>query len=160
LSYFEALRRTSATTAVIILLHSPAFVALGAAVFLRRNSSQRPKFTALIMAFAGCFLVAGGYDRELISLNPTGVCSGLYSSHYFTLPTRYSANTRFRNISSWTNSPIRIRIRRLLHYVLLQVGIWFRSGIFPPRVLAVSTLSRIRPDTRLVCIFTYCPLAT
>ena len=100
LSYFEALRRTSATTAVIILYTAPAFVALGAAVFYGEQLTKA-KITALIMAFAGCFLVAGGYDRELISLNPTGVVLGLiaaitYAS--YTLLSKYALS----KYSSWT----------------------------------------------------------
>lgn len=100
LSYFEALKRTSATTAVIILYTAPAFVALGAAVFFGERLTKT-KIVALVMAFAGCFLVAGGYDRELISLNPAGIILGLiaaitYAS--YTLLSKYA----LRKYSSWT----------------------------------------------------------
>lgn len=100
LSYFEALKRISATTAVIILYTAPAFVALGACMFFRERLTKT-QMIALIIAFAGCFLVAGGYDRELISLNPAGILLALlaaitYAS--YTLLSKYALS----KYSSWT----------------------------------------------------------
>ncbi len=100
LSYFEALKRTSATTAVIILYTAPAFVALGAAIFFGERLTKT-KIVALAMAFVGCFLVAGGYDTGLISLNPAGIILGLiaaitYAS--YTLLSKYALG----KYSSWT----------------------------------------------------------
>jgi DME family drug/metabolite transporter len=100
LSYFEALARTSVTTAVIILYTAPAFVALGAAVFYREQLTK-VRVTAIIMAFAGCFLVAGGYDRELVLLNPAGIILGLISAvtyASYTLLSKYALS----KYSSWT----------------------------------------------------------
>ena len=100
LSYFEALKRTSATTAVIILYTAPAFVALGATLFFGEKLTKM-KVAALSMAFIGCFLVAGGYDRELLTLNPTGVILGLVAAITYASYTLLGKHALSR-YSSWT----------------------------------------------------------
>ncbi len=100
LSYFEALKRTSATTAAIILYTAPAFVALGATLFFREKLTKM-KVAALIMAFIGCFLVAGGYDRNLLALNPTGIMPGLIAAITYASYTLLSKHA-LSKYSSWT----------------------------------------------------------
>lgn len=100
LSYFEALKRTSATTAVIILYTAPAFVALGAAFFFGETLTKT-KIAALIMAFAGCFLVAGGYDLTLLTLNPIGITLGLIAAITYASYTLLSKHA-LSKYSSWT----------------------------------------------------------
>ncbi len=74
--YFYALNATSVTTAVILLYTYPALVALLATVFLKERLDW-VKGLVLVLTFAGCFLVAQGYDSTALQLNLKGVLFGL-----------------------------------------------------------------------------------
>ena len=99
--YFEALRRTTATTAVILLYTSPVYVTLGAAAFFKERLT-RAKVVALVVTFAGCFLVAGGYDPGLLALNPTGTLFGLGAAVTYASYTLFSKQV-LKKYSSWTS---------------------------------------------------------
>lgn len=101
LSYFEALKRTTATTAAILLYTSPVYVTLGAAAFFGERLT-RAKVAALAVTFAGCFLVAGGYDPRLLALNPAGVMFGLGAAVTYASYTLLSKQALKRH-SSWTS---------------------------------------------------------
>lgn len=98
--YFEALKRTTATTAVILLYTSPVFVTLGAAAFFKERLTK-VKVTALIVTFAGCFLVAGGYNPKLLTLNPSGTLFGLGSAVTYGSYTLLSKHA-LKKYASWT----------------------------------------------------------
>lgn len=100
-SYFEALRRTTATTAVILLYTSPVYVTLGAAAFFRERLTQA-KVIALVVTFAGCFLVAGGYEPRLLALNPAGILFGLGAAVTYASYTLLSKQA-LKKYSSWTS---------------------------------------------------------
>lgn len=99
-SYFEALKRTTATTAVILLYTSPVFVTLGAAIFFKERLTK-VKVTALVVTFAGCFLVAGGYDPKLLALNPAGTLFGLAAAITYGSYTLLSKQA-LKRYKSWT----------------------------------------------------------
>ncbi len=100
-SYFEALKRTTATTAVILLYTSPVFVTLGAAAFFKEPLS-RLKLAALTVTSIGCFLVAGGYDPKLLAMNPSGVLFGLAAAVTYGAYTLLSKQA-LRKYRSWTS---------------------------------------------------------
>jgi DME family drug/metabolite transporter len=74
--YFYALNLTSVTTAVILLYTYPALVALLATLLLKERLDWI-KGVVLVLTFAGCFLVAQGYDSTVLKLNLKGVLFGL-----------------------------------------------------------------------------------
>ncbi len=76
LSYFEAIARTSATTAVILLYTSPIFVTVAASLLFRERFTPA-KGLSLAVALLGCFLVAGGYDPKRLVADPTGIAAGI-----------------------------------------------------------------------------------
>ena len=76
ITYFYALRFTSVTTAVILLYTYPALVTLFATVLLGERLDWI-KGLVLVLTFAGCFLVAQGYDPTALKLNLKGVLWGL-----------------------------------------------------------------------------------
>lgn len=78
LCFFYALKYTTVATTEILLYLYPALVTV-AGVFLFREKLNGAKLTALALALVGCFLVAGGYDREFLRLNARGVAWGLGS---------------------------------------------------------------------------------
>ena len=75
-TYFYALKFTSVTTAVILLYTYPVWVTLLATVFLGERL-DRIKVLVLGLTFAGCFLVAQGYNPTALKLNLKGVLWGL-----------------------------------------------------------------------------------
>ncbi len=75
-TYFYALKFTSVTTAVILLYTYPALVTLFATVLLGERLDWI-KGLVLVLTFAGCFLVAQGYDPTALKLNLKGVLWGL-----------------------------------------------------------------------------------
>ena len=75
-TYFYALKFTSVTTAVILLYTYPALVTLFATVLLGERLDWI-KGLVLVLPFAGCFLVAQGYDPTALKLNLKGVLWGL-----------------------------------------------------------------------------------
>lgn len=76
LSYFEAIARTSATTAVILLYTSPIFVTIAASLLFKERFTWS-KGLSLVVTLLGCFLVAGGYDPERLAANPAGIAAGI-----------------------------------------------------------------------------------
>lgn len=76
LSYFEAIARTSATTAVILLYTSPIFVAIVASLRFKERFTPA-KGLSLVVTLLGCFLVAGGYDPKRLVANPAGIATGI-----------------------------------------------------------------------------------
>ncbi|MGE5593454.1 MAG: DMT family transporter [Betaproteobacteria bacterium] len=99
--YFEALRRTTATTAVILLYTSPVYVTLGAAAFFGEHLTQA-KVVALAVTFLGCFLVAGGYEPKSLALHPAGALFGLGAAVTYASYTLFSKQA-LRKYSSWTS---------------------------------------------------------
>ncbi|MCR4426648.1 MAG: DMT family transporter [Firmicutes bacterium] len=91
-SYFEAIARTSATTAVVLLYTSPIFVAI-AASFAFGERITAAKGIAFVVTLAGCLLVVGGYDSTRLVADPEGVALGIaaavtYAS--YTILSKYS----------------------------------------------------------------------
>jgi len=76
LSYFDAIARTSATTAVILLNTAPIFVAVMAFLMFREPLTWA-KGVGLLLSLLGCFMVVGGYDAARLVTNARGVLMGL-----------------------------------------------------------------------------------
>ena len=76
--YFTTIQRTSLAVAAILLYTSPIFVMLLSAVFLKEKITGQ-KLVALLLAFAGCVLMAGvGEAGSLTGIGfLIGLCSGL-----------------------------------------------------------------------------------
>ncbi len=70
--------------AAAILLHytGPIFVALYAAIF-RHQKLTRNSMLALCGTVAGCFLVVGAYNLDLLSLNRIGIAGGFLAAAAF-----------------------------------------------------------------------------
>ncbi len=79
LSYFEAIARTTATTAVVLLDTAPIFVTVAASLLFKERFTLS-KGLSLAITLLGCFLVAGGYDPEQLVANPIGIAAGLIAA--------------------------------------------------------------------------------
>ncbi len=92
ISYFEAIARTSATTAVILLYTAPIFVTVAASILFKERFTLS-KSLALAVTLAGCFLVAGGYNPEQLVTNPMGIAAGIVAAityGSYTILSKYS----------------------------------------------------------------------
>lgn len=81
-TYLFAISRVNVATAILLQYLSPTFIAIYAAVFTREYP-DRTTLTAIIGAVAGCYLVVGAYDLDVLSLNALGILSGLLSAVTF-----------------------------------------------------------------------------
>lgn len=82
--YFSVIQQSQASVAVVLLYTSPIFVMLMSAVFFRERITKR-KVIALVIAFAGCVLVAGllgGSYRLSLPVLLMGVGSGFFYATY------------------------------------------------------------------------------
>lgn len=82
--YFSAIQQSQASVAVVLLYTSPIFVMLMSAVFFHERITKR-KVAALLLAFAGCVLVAGllgGSYRLSLHVLLLGIGSGIFYATY------------------------------------------------------------------------------
>ncbi len=98
--YLSAVARIPTGAAVLLQYMAPALIALYAWGFMEER--MRPiKVLALLVAFGGCYLVVGGYDMGLLSLNRWGVLWGLGAAVSFAFLCIYS-EYGLRDYSPWT----------------------------------------------------------
>lgn len=81
-TYLFAISKIQVAAAILLQYLAPALVALYTAV-ISRDRLGRATLTALLLALAGCYLVVGAYDLNLLALNLQGVASGLASALAF-----------------------------------------------------------------------------
>jgi drug/metabolite transporter, DME family len=98
-SYTQAVVQTTVTTAVVLLYTAPAFVTLIAWRVWGEPLGPRKLF-ALVLAFAGCALVARAYDPAQVSLNLPGLAMGLAAGFTYALYTVWSKSALERFSSS------------------------------------------------------------
>lgn len=81
-TYMLAIAKIKVAAAILLEYLAPVFIALYALVYLREP--LKPITTAAILgAIAGCYLMVGGYNLDLLSLNREGVLFGLASAIAF-----------------------------------------------------------------------------
>ena len=98
-SYTQAVIQTTVTTAVVLLYTAPAFVTLIAWRIWGESLGARKLF-ALVLAFAGCALVARAYDPAQVSLNLPGLAVGLAAGFTYALYTVFSKSALERFAST------------------------------------------------------------
>lgn len=75
-TYFFAISRMNVMSAVLLQYLAPFFVALYA-VCCWGEKLALYKIISLVLAFAGCYLVVGGYDLDMLQMNLCGIAGGL-----------------------------------------------------------------------------------
>lgn len=99
-TYLYAISKIHVAAAILLQYLAPGFIALHAVIFFR----DRLGFwtvTALAGALAGCYLVVGAYNLDLLSMNLAGIASGVLSAVTFAW---YSIHGEYgmRRYSPWT----------------------------------------------------------
>ncbi len=99
-TYLFAISRINVAAAILLQYLAPAFIALHAVIFFR-DRLQAKTIMALIGAFAGCYLVVGAYNLDVLALNLMGIVSGLLSAVGFAW---YSIQGEYgmRRYNPWT----------------------------------------------------------
>ena len=99
-TYLYAISKINVAAAILLQYLAPSLIALHAVVITRDRLSLATVM-ALAGATAGCYLVVGAYNLELLSMNLTGVVSGILSAVAFAW---YSIHGEYgmRRYSPWT----------------------------------------------------------
>ena len=99
-TYLYAISKINVAAAILLQYLAPSLIALHAVVITRDRLSLSTVM-ALAGATAGCYLVVGAYNLELLSMNLTGVVSGILSAVAFAW---YSIHGEYgmRRYSPWT----------------------------------------------------------
>jgi drug/metabolite transporter (DMT)-like permease len=82
LSYFFAISKIQVAAAILLQYLAPILVAIFSMCFWSEKVTA-VKLLSLFLAMAGCYLVVGGYNMELLHLNREGIMWGLVSAVCF-----------------------------------------------------------------------------
>jgi drug/metabolite transporter (DMT)-like permease len=100
ITYFYAISKIQVAAAIFLQYLSPVMVAFFSICFWRERLTVA-KVLSLVLSIAGCYLIAGGYDLDLLKMNHVGILSGLCSALCFATYT-LSAERGMHRYSPWT----------------------------------------------------------
>ena len=81
-SYFAAISKIHVAAAILLQYLAPIIVAVYSMCFWQERVSAI-KLSALVLAVAGCYLMVGGYNLQLLAINRIGILWGLTSAVAF-----------------------------------------------------------------------------
>ena len=98
--YLFAISKINVAAAILLHYTGPVFVALYV-VFIQRQKIGGISVLAVCGTLAGCYLVVGAYNLQLLALNRIGIISGLLAAVAFAV---YSVLSEYgmRKYTSWT----------------------------------------------------------
>jgi len=88
ISYYSSIAKIQVAAAILLQYMAPIFILIYSALFMKERVT-RGKLVSLVLAVAGCSLVAGIYRIDLLKLNLSGVAWGLMSAFFFSFYTLY-----------------------------------------------------------------------
>jgi drug/metabolite transporter, DME family len=99
-TYLFAISKIHVAAAILLQYMAPIFIALFSVVFAKEKLKSST-ITAIIMATAGCWLVVGAYNLNVLSMNIIGIFSGIASAIAFAW---YSIHGEYgmRKYNPWT----------------------------------------------------------
>ncbi|MGD9136786.1 MAG: EamA family transporter [Desulfobacterales bacterium] len=117
--YLFAISKISVAAAILLHYTGPVFVALYV-VFVQRQKISILSILAILGTLAGCILVVGAYNIQLLALNRIGIISGMLAAVSFAI---YSVLSEYgmRKYTPWTV---------LLYGMLFAALIW--NVLHPP----------------------------
>jgi drug/metabolite transporter (DMT)-like permease len=98
--YFTAISKIPTAAAILIEYLAPALIAVFSWAFMHQRMGH-VKLMALFLALGGCYLVVGGYNVDLLSLNLGGLFWGLGAALTYSFYIVYSEYS-MRTYSPWT----------------------------------------------------------
>jgi drug/metabolite transporter (DMT)-like permease len=81
-TYFLAISKIQVASAILLQYLAPIFIVLHALMFAREKLT-RLTLLSVAAAMAGCYLVVGGYNLDLLSMNREGIIAGVASAVTF-----------------------------------------------------------------------------
>lgn len=99
-TYFYAISRIQVAAAVFLQYLAPIMVAFFSICFWKERLTLI-KFFSLVLSLAGCYLVVGGYNLQLLQMNRVGILCGLFSAFCFAVYTLFGERGMHR-YSPWT----------------------------------------------------------
>jgi len=81
-TYLYTISKIHVAAAILLQYLAPVFIALYSVIFAHEKLNLRTIF-ALIGAITGCYLVSGAYNLNMLSMNKTGIISGILSAIVF-----------------------------------------------------------------------------
>ncbi|GLI33118.1 membrane protein [Desulforhabdus amnigena] len=115
LTYFLAISKIKVAAAILLQYQAPVLIALYGVIVAKENLT-RYTVLAILGAIAGCYLVVGAYNLDLLTLNREGVIYGLLSAMAFGGYSVYGERG-MRRYDPWT----------VLFYALLIAAIFWNS---------------------------------
>lgn len=98
--YYYTISQIHVGPAILLQYFQPVWVSLYA-FFFQKEPISKAKIAALFLAVAGCYLVVGGYQIDLLRLNKVGIVSGLIASFFFTFYALYGEKG-LKKYDPWT----------------------------------------------------------
>ena len=99
-TYFFAISKIQVAVAILLQYLAPALIAVYTVVFDREKLSPYLA-AAIVLAFSGCYLVAGAYNFNFLELNQVGILTGICSAITFAFYSLYMEKG-MRRYSPWT----------------------------------------------------------
>lgn len=123
-TYLYAISKIQVAAAILLQYQAPVFVVLYS-VAVGRKKIRPVTFASLAGALAGCYLVVGAYDVDVLNINRMGIIAGLASAVAFAW---YSVQSEYGmdRYSPWTV---------LVYALLFAAPIW---NIFQPPLEAFA----------------------
>lgn len=100
ITYLYAISKIQVAAAILLQYQSPVLIAAYAVLFMRQRLAI-VTVISVVGAIAGCYLMVGGYNMNLLHMNRAGIVSGLLSAVAFAL---YSVRSEYgmRTYTPWT----------------------------------------------------------
>lgn len=124
--YFTAISKIPTAAAILIEYLAPALIAVFARTFMHQRMGY-VKVMALFLALGGCYLVVGGYNVQLLSLNFGGLLWGLGAALTYSFYIVYSEYS-LRTYSPWT----------LICYALIVAAIAYNVVLSPKNLFIMG----------------------
>jgi drug/metabolite transporter (DMT)-like permease len=99
-TYLYTISRINVAAAILLQYQAPVLIA-GYALFFKHRRLSSFTLVALSGAIAGCYLMVGGYNLDILKMNSLGIISGLASAFTFAL---YALKSEYsmRSYTPWT----------------------------------------------------------
>ncbi len=138
-TYLFTISKIQVAAAILLEYLAPVLIALHAVVFAHQRLT-RTMVTALVGATIGCYLMVGGYNLDLLTMNRVGIISGLISAVVFAGYAIYGERLMCR-YSSWTVLFYSLMFAALVWNVVQPPLVFLRRSYAPVEWLCVAYIA-------------------
>jgi drug/metabolite transporter, DME family len=138
-TYLFTISKIQVAAAILLEYLAPVLIALHAVVFAHQRLT-RTMVTALTGATIGCYLMVGGYNLDLLTMNRVGIISGLISAVVFAGYAIYGERLMCR-YSSWTVLFYSLMFAALVWNLVQPPLVFLRRSYSPVEWLCVAYIA-------------------